>query len=590
MMGSRQRRQLPLLMFLMISSALFQVGGLGSLIPFIKLLQNPAHYETLPSVQIALEVFGFNQASDLIVPLGVCVAFLFVAGNLMAVFTLWFSARFTWRFHADLSQQLIETYCDKPYEFYFRRSASEIGKNVLLEAGQLAAGALAPLLQAVVSLSTVLFVALFLVAIDPKLTLLTMVVFTAIYILLYQVVTRPLSNIGEERVAVDTARYQIVEETLGSFKELKISGKAGVMLTEFRNAALRFSRLIEYQTILGQSPRYGIESVAIVSIIVLVLYTSLVTKSLNESLPLLSAFAVAGYRILPGLQAVYHGLSTFRVNEHIVNRIALDLKPSDLDLGNQDSPELSNSIVLTDLKLGYAPNEPVLEIDNLVLPAETSIAIVGGTGSGKSTLMDALLGLIKPMSGKILVDGVELSAPNVSAWQRTLGYVPQNVFIVDASIAQNVALGESAKGIDFKRVKRVAQLAQMDDMISSTSDLYTSVGRQGSLLSGGQKQRIGIARALYDDKSVLFFDEATSALDPTTEYNLLVQLLEQKGKTLFFVTHSVEVMKLCERVLYIHDGKCSGFGSFEELTNKSPEFVSFVREEVANGKPPEDQV
>jgi HlyD family secretion protein len=339
---------------------------------------------------------------------------------------------------------------------------------------------------------------------------------------------------------------------------------------------------------MNEVPKYWVELIAFSTMIGLVLFLLFQTEgNLLQILPKLGVFAMASYKLLPAFQQVYANATYIKSSSPALDNIYEDMslwyELSSKNFYSQTHDEkklnFSKSLVLSNIIFKYPKNEKsaVENISMSILPNQL-IGFVGESGSGKSTLADLIIGLITQNSGEILIDGVNLGSANLRAWQNAIGYVPQSIFLADASIAENIAFGVKLEDIDFQQINKVIKLSNLDDTVSKlTNGVNTIIGEQGVQLSGGQRQRIAIARALYQDPNILVFDEATSALDGLTEKSIMNSIKAlSKTKTIILIAHRLNTVKDCNQVFLFNNGKLEDSGSYEELKNNNSEFHKMI--------------
>ncbi|HRK68081.1 MAG TPA: ABC transporter ATP-binding protein [Hyphomonas sp.] len=548
----------------MALNAVFEVIGVASLMPFLAVLADPEQIHRQPVLSQFYAWAGFTRAEDFLILLGAGAFALLVLTAVVRSATLFVQNQFVQMRRHTLGCRLLAGYLAQPYEFFLNRHTGDLGKNILSEVDMFIDRALLPI-GYVVSFGLVLLVMIaFLVAIQPLTALVIAVVLGTFYVIVYRIVRGILGRGGQARATANRTRFESATEALGGIKTLKVLGRETTYLGRFTGASEIVARNFALSAILGQIPKFVIETVAFGGIILaalVVLVSNGVEGSLGTLLPLLSLYALAGYRMLPAVQGVYQAISTLRFAAPAVDTIVRELDT--LRLGQNIAPAttrlpLLETFELRDVTYSYPGSVAGLHGVTLTVRKGESLGIVGRTGSGKTTLVDVILGLLTPQSGSVLVDGVPLDAARRRAWQRSLGYVPQDIFLTDASLAENIAMGLAPGDIDPARVERAARIAHIHDFVmESLPDGYaTRVGERGVRLSGGQRQRIGIARALYHDPEVIVFDEATSALDSLTESEVMEAIQTLSGtKTVILIAHRTGTLEACDRVVRLEGGR-----------------------------------
>ena len=399
------------------------------------------------------------------------------------------------------------------------------------------------------------------------------------YMFVYRLIRARQVRLGAKMIEASLTVGRTTLEGLHGVKELRVLGRESASINEFKNS---FALLTETQAsnqLASALPRYVIEVFAYAGIVAVTLAFVLKGQG-TAAIPSLALYALAGNRLVPIFQQFFAAAITIKYHTRAVESLEADLtivrSIARQNLIEHDQPlAFKNEIVLESLTFQYpTANRPALNQVSLVIPQNQSIGLVGRTGSGKTTLADVILGLYPPASGSISVDGVNLVASNERAWRKRVGYVPQNVFLTNASVARNIALGIPEDKVDRAAVIRAAQMAQAEEFISQLPDGYnTIVGERGVKLSGGQRQRLGIARALYHNPDVLVFDEATSALDGMTEDAVMqaVQSLSAE-RTMILIAHRLRTVQACNRIVMLEAGRVVADGTYDELMQSSPEF------------------
>jgi ABC-type multidrug transport system fused ATPase/permease subunit len=403
------------------------------------------------------------------------------------------------------------------------------------------------------------------------------------YGLLYMILRARMRQLGRNRLRANTGRFKAANESFGAIKEIKVAGREKAFLDRYGAEAKRFADAMAAHQIIKNLPRHLVEIVGLGSVLLMVLLLVAVGYETTEVGPLVAVYIVAGHRLFPCFQRIYQGVSGLRADGPVVHALYTDLSDAvGGDHGPLDSVELvaklpfTKAIELQDVTFAYPACEyPAIKGLSLKIPCGTSVAFVGETGAGKTTLADIIIGLLQCQKGRILVDGVELTDDNKRQWRANLGYVPQHIYLMDDSIARNIAFGVPDSKIDPAAVEWAARIANLHDfVINELPDGYnTVVGERGIRLSGGQRQRIGIARALYHDPELLVLDEATSALDNATE-DAVQKAIDQaaEAKTLIIIAHRLSTVRNCDLVYVLKKGRIIAQGSYEDLLDGSPQF------------------
>ncbi len=581
----RERRRLIVLFVCVLVTAFLEMVGVASIMPFIAVAARPALVEQSRLLAAVGQAFDLTDTTSFIVFLGSSVLILLIVSNLFAAFTTAFLARTGARLKQSLSKRLLAAYLSMPYERFLQDNSSRLNQNILSEVHNVVVSVITPALFVVSRLASAICLILLLLFLKPLLSLLVVLILGGFYTLIYLLVRRLLKWNGERHLLANRMLSRIVSEALGGVKEIKLFHREHDYLARFHGPSGEAAR---HQTIGGvvpQLPRYLMETVAFGGVILLVVYYLKTGRELTAVLPLITLYAVVGYRLMPALQQVFSGLTMMRFSLPSLDLLCKDLAGATPSLTFQRAkkPERSSiekEISLKGVTYQYAGAlSPALEEVTLVIPARTTVAFAGASGAGKSTVVDLLLGLLTIQQGSIMLDGLKLSGDNVSAWQRNLGYVPQSIFLSDDTVTRNIAFGIPEEKIDHGAVERAARSANLHEFIvKELPEGYgTIVGERGVRLSGGQRQRIAIARALYDDPQVLVLDEATSALDGITENTVIEAIHAFSGKkTIIMIAHRFTTIRDCDLIFFLDRGRLVAQGSYDELMETSAQFRSMA--------------
>lgn len=552
-----ERRKSVGMLVLVILMAMAETLGVLSIMPFLSVLGRPEVIQENTFIKAAYDQLGFNDPRSFIFALGIGSIILVVGSSAFKTVTLHVLNRFAHFLRHSLSARLLSRYLRQPYEFFLARNPSTLSRNVLSEVDQLSFQLIQPLSQMLAQCAVVLAMTILIFAYDPLTAVAIVVVLGTLYGGVYALVHNRLKHIGHEQHAANGTRYQACNEAIGGIKDLKVTHSASAYQEKFNHASREFSRHQATNETLAQSPLYLVEATGFSMLIVLALVLLSRSQDIAHVLPALGLYGFAAYRMLPAAQIMYRGFARLKFASASLETIHQDLMLKDDTTLEATAVlpllPLKKEIRLQGIRYAYptAPDKPVLDNYDLVIPANTSVGIAGKSGVGKSTLMDLLLGLLQPQQGTVSVDGTPIDTNNIAAWQRAIGYVPQHIYLADASVAQNIAFGVKREDIDMHAVEQAARAAQIHGFVSEElpHGYETIVGDRGIRLSGGQRQRIGIARAFYRDPSVLLFDEATSALDRQTEEALNEAIRRLSGrKTVVVIAHKEASLRYCRQV------------------------------------------
>ncbi len=549
-------------------AALFEVVGVASVVPFLTLVGDPSAASRIPALNAVRTSLGLTDDRSFMLATGFAALAAILTTSLVNAGLTYAQLLFTNLTGYGFARRLLARYVDRERLFFAQANSAELAKNVLSETDRLVIGVLTPSMVIASRASSALAVIVFLVLYQPRLALLLGGGFGGLYVLIYTVMRARLARSGGRAVADNERRYRIVQETFGALTELKLYGRAETFSAGFDAPARAYARATALSLLTGQMPRFVIEALAFGGVIIVVLFA--LSQGLDTAglLPLLGLFAFAGYRMLPAFQNVYTSLSLLRFYLPAVRVVVDELKGERAPRTRTDERlPFSHEIRLAGLGFDYEPGRPTLRDIDLTIPAHATIGLVGRTGSGKSTLVGLILGILTPTHGTISVDGTPLDAQTLPSWQNCIGYVPQDVFLIDGTITQNIALGVPADFVDEAAVARASKLAGLDDVLAGLPNGYaTGVGERGARLSGGQRQRIGIARALYHDPDVIVFDEATSALDGETEAAVMAALGALSGtRTIIMIAHRLTSLRHADLVHVLEAGRLVASGPLDAV-------------------------
>jgi len=578
-LSPRERRQILWLLPLLILTALLQVLGIASVTPFLAIVADPDAVQRHSLLLRIYDAGGFQDTHGFLIALGVLMFAFIVASNALSAFATWAMLRFSWMRSHTVALRIFRHYLARPYVFFLERHSADLGKNLLSEVGQVVAGTVVPTMKAVAGSIATLAILALLFFLDPLLSLVTALVMGGSYGALFLAIRRSQRRMGQIRLAANQRRYETLSETFGGIKEVKLLGREQDMVRRFRAPSHDFATTTALNAVVAQLPRFALEAVAFGGIVLMVLYLLSKEQPVETLVPVIGLYAFAGYRLMPSLQQIFHGLTSVRFNAAALEHLIADL-PSGGEapaLPTSGEPlRFEGSIRLRAVTFRYPTAEtPIFRDLDLEIDTCTSVAFVGETGSGKSTLVDLVLGLLRPDCGALEVDGVPVTDDNLRRWQQNLGYVPQTIFLTDDSIARNIAFGLPDEEIDMEAVRRAARAACIDRFIEQElpQGYGSAVGERGVRLSGGQRQRIGIARALYHDPQVLVFDEATNALDSGTEEAVLEAIAGlARTRTLITVAHRLSTVREADRIHLLSAGRVIASGTYDELLASNEEF------------------
>ena len=571
----RRRRQLGLLGILSGLSAFFEVASLGALLPFLQVLTAPELVLNTPIVRSAAAVLGITTADELVVPLAVLFGVGAVGAAFLRLAVLWVSSRLAYAISGDFGIEIYRRTLYEPYPAQIARNSSTVLARITHTVTS-ATKILVAQLNLAIDVVVLLGIASVLLAVHTVAASLSGIVLGASYFMVYRAGRRRLILNGQIVVREQTKIIKAVQEGLGAVRDVLLDWTQPVYAEVYRKASVRLRRAWANSDVLVAAPRSVIEAVGIVVVIGVAIGLSRSSGGLGAALPVLGVLALGAQRLLPVMQRAYSSCGMILFHAVPVSDM-LGMLDQPLPPGAQlpVPPPLrfEKDIRFENVRFRYSEEGPlVLNGLNLSISRGVRIGIVGGTGTGKSTLLDLLVGLLEPTDGCVFVDGLPITGARSRPWQRTVAHVPQSIFLADSTIAENIALGIPVEAIDLDRVKQAAAEAQIGDFIEGLPQRYsTVVGERGIRLSGGQRQRIGIARALHKSSSVLVFDEATSALDNATEQSIMDTIEGlNRDLTVIIIAHRVTTVRRCDRIVELIGGCAVEYQSYEQLVENSP--------------------
>ena len=576
-LSKRRQRQFSLLMGLMLVSALAEVISLGAVLPFLGILVAPDRVFDHPIVADMALAWCITSADELVLPLTVAFAVAALIAGAIRILFLWASTRIAFASGADLSIKVYRCTLYQPYRVHVARNSSTVLSGIG-KVNSVVFGVLLPLLTLVSSTVLLVAIILALLAIDSMVASVAAVGFGASYALITWMSRRRLHR-NSQRIAYEqTQVVKALQEGLGGIRDLLLDGTQQVFCDIYRQADHPLRLAQGNNAFIGASPRYIMEALGMVLIAALAYALSRQVGGIATALPVLGALALGAQRLLPALQQIYGAWASIIGNHaSLSDTIALLDQPlPEMLLNPAPAPLIVQKAIRFDaVRFRYTSDGPwVLDGLNLTISTGARVGFVGSTGSGKSTTMDLLMGLLMPTEGELLVDSKPVSGIRVRAWQQSIAHVPQNIYLADTTLAENIAFGVPLDTIDLHRVQQAARQAQIADFIENSKEGYQAhVGERGIRLSGGQRQRIGIARALYKQASVLVFDEATSALDNATEQSVMDAIEGlNRDLTILLIAHRLTTVRNCDTIVELEHGRVVAQGTYEQLIECSPSF------------------
>ena len=581
LLTSNERFRITLLLVMILIMALIDMLGIASILPFIAVLSNPELIETntfLNSVYKVANNFGIMTENRFLIFMGIIVFVLLITSISFKALTLYFQTRFIKMCQFNISTRLVKYYLYQPYSWFLNRNSATLGKTILSEVSIVVSKGLTPMIILITNVIITFTIFILLLYVEPKLAGIVLLTMCTFYGIVYRFNRNLLSKIGKEVFIANEKRFNILSEAFGASKEVKVGGLEEIYINQFSEPSKKIALRTALVTIMTEMPRFTLEAVAFGGMLLITLYFMTLSTDITNVLPIIALYAFAGYRLMPALQKIFNSLTSLRFVSPSLDSLhneLKNLKPTVPDK-NIDSLIFNNDICLKNIHFNY-PNasKTALKNINLSIPVNKTVGLVGATGSGKTTTVDIILGLLEAQEGTLEVDGTVINKDNKRAWQRSIGYVPQQIFLSDNTVSANIAFGVNISDIDQEAVEQAAKIANVHEFVINELPLKykTTVGERGVRLSGGQRQRIGIARALYHKPKVLVLDEATSALDNLTEKAVMDGVHSSVNNiTKILIAHRLSTVRNCDKIYLFEKGELKNQGSFEELIKISDNF------------------
>ena len=574
-------KKVSLLFVGILIMGLLEVVGVSAIVPFIAVVVSPELvYENVYLSQI-YNFFNFQSVNNFIFFLGVVLILSLLISNGFQAFMTWCITYFINMQGSRLAVRLLENYLMQPYNFFLVRNTSDLGKNIIFEVHRATRGVVMQSLIILSKIIIVLFLFLLLIFVNPIIAFSAAIFLGGIYALIFTLVKHKLHNLGLATTKDNFILIKAGNEAMSGIKDIKLRGSEKEFINRFSLPSINIANYQAQKTLIAALPRYLLEIVAFGGIVAIIISLISINKGMISTIiPVISLYVMASYRLMPAFQQIYSGLSGIKFDLPAFENIVHEFSGSNVEkkeqVSDSDTPiSFDEKLQINKLDFTYESSEiPVLNNLDLTIYPNTTVGLVGLTGSGKTTLVDIILGLLTPESGVILLDELEIDSNNKSAWQKNIGYVPQSIFLTDDTIIRNIAFAVPDDEISIEKAEKAAKMANLHEFITTLPKQYnTLVGERGIRLSGGQRQRIGIARALYYNPEILVLDEATSSLDGITEEIIIdaIKSLSHK-KTIIMIAHRLSTVKECDVIHLINNGKIVDSGTYEHLMTHSDEF------------------
>ncbi len=584
LLSARDKARMAVLFLMMLVSAALEVVGVGVIPAFVVVVATPAKALESPLLGPVLSALHIQSSGDLLVYGAVLLILIFLVKNAYSVYYNLEFARFVHKVFNDLGEKVFSGYMRAPYTFHLGRNSAELVRNATQEAYIVSKEVLESLLRLVMNAVLILGIAALLFWADPRVTTFALVFLGSVAGLSLRVLRQRVTYHGMQSRKARKAMIQAVQEGLGGLKDIRILGREGWFVDAFTAAGRAYARGQIFKQVMATAVKPVIETCAVTGLLVMALVFHAQGRNTAEIVSFLSLFGIAAIRLMPALNEFMFAWNTLRFSAGSVERIHADLTLNQASSGTDgesmpaEETPADVAIAFRDVSYTY-PGAATPSVRDLSLDIRRGevTGFVGPSGSGKTTIVDLLLGLLEPQSGRILAEGGDIFA-GLPAWRSRIGYVPQNIFLTDSTLGQNIALGIPESEVDAGRLEAAIRDAQLEDLVRSLpSGIHTRVGERGVRISGGQRQRVGIARALYASPSILVLDEATSALDNATERDFVEAIEGLRGNlTIVMVAHRMTTVRACDRLFLIEKGRLAGEGTYQELLAHNAGFQQIV--------------
>lgn len=557
LLSRRRRLQFGLLALLMVGASVAEMASIGSVLPFLGALASPDRLYAMPRVRALAESLGIRSAGELVLPVTILFCATAVLAGTTRLALAWATSRVTYGAGADLGVDIYRRTLYQPYSVHVARNSSEVISGIVYKTATVVQGAYLPLATLLGSGFLIVAIVSTLVAIDPMVAVSAFLGFGLLYALFSTLTQRRLLRNGELITRRQTEVMKALQEGLGGIRDVLIDGSQPIYLDVYQRADRSMRRAEASNNFIGWGPKFAMEALGMVLIAALAWTFRGSPGGLAAAIPVLGGIALGAQRLMPALQQGYLSWTALVASQPSIREtLRLLDQPLPDHAGKPNPPPIpfEREIELRDIGFRYSPDGPwVFRHLDLRIPRGSRIGFKGTTGSGKSTLIDLVMGLLEPTEGQVLIDGRPIGPDNLRSWQVRIAHVPQAIFLSDTTVAENIAFGVPPDRIDMDRVRQAARQAEIAADVDSWPAGYgTRVGERGVRLSGGQRQRIGIARALYKQASVFVFDEATSALDGATEAAVMRNLRGLGDDlTLILVAHRLSTLEDCDRVVEV---------------------------------------
>ncbi|MFT7237322.1 MAG: ABC-type multidrug transport system fused ATPase/permease subunit [Cyclobacteriaceae bacterium] len=583
-MDREDRVKFTLLFFAILALGFLEVLGIASVLPFMELISKENAIEQSRWLTQAYEILAFDNKRSFLIFFGGLVLVVIALSSILSIITTYSQLKISWHIAHKKATSLLSLYLAKPYSYYLNQNTSDLRAYLVSEVSNLIAGVIAPLIDFISRTIVCLTIFALLLVVSPEATIRVFVLLSGVYVLIFLSRQYYLKRLGKERISLNVERYKYLEEMLEGIKTLKIFGVQDHFYLRYAKASKSFSDIMPKVKMVYATPKHILNFLAFGGIIGFTLYAYINEGNITNLIPKLTLYAVAGYKLLPALQSAFSSISMVRHNLPSLDILYQDLIESKKRSGIIHSTKMrmafDHNIQLEGIYFNYKNSQnDVLKDLNLEIKKGRTVAFVGATGSGKTTLIDIIAGLLVPEKGDFSVDSKKVDLNNVEQWQNQIAYVPQEVFLYDTTLRANIAFGVENNEVNEERLEKVLKMAEIHSFINTElpDGLDTTIGERGVRLSGGQRQRIGLARALYKDPSVLILDEATSSLDNITERDVMLSIDSlPQSLTVIIIAHRLTTVKKADAIYIMEGGQIVQSGTYTELLENNTLFKQLV--------------
>ena len=578
----KDRKKLFLIFILMLFGAVLEVLSIGIIAGFVTIIAEPENIFQIEWLHPLFTFLNIQSSRDILIYGSIFLIAIFFFKNAYIIFYRYISSRFVYNRYKNISGRLFNIYMNVPYSFHLRRNSADLIRNVTGETKILASHVMISVLHIAAEGVIAMGIILLLFIVEPLVTLITLVLLGGISSIFLKTTREKLKKYAEKALKERAKIIKTVNEGMGGFKDATVMGRQMWFVESFKKSIDDLSRAEVFQQVTRQSVRPMIEAIAVIGMLTITLLLLSQGYTIVSLASILALFAFSVYRLLPGINIIISEYSSLRYHAYSLEPIHSDLiKLKDYERKNKKNKKeevvrlsFKDKIEVSEISYAYPESsESVLENISLTVKKGTAIGIVGATGSGKTTIVDLILGLLSPLRGEVKVDGKNIK-DNLQPWQKNIGYIPQFIYLSDDTIFNNIAFGIEEEKIDRNKVEKAAEMAQVNEFTDRlTEKLDTVIGEHGIRLSGGQRQRIGIARALYHDPELLVMDEATSSLDSVME-RYVIEAIERlkKDRTIIIVAHRLGTVKNCDQIYIVKDKKIAAQGTYNKLLESNSDF------------------